>query len=106
ANLYEDPACGAGNFLNVAYAQLRQIETDLLADQRRRSGSLDLSLDVTLDQRIHIDQFYGIEINWWPAKIAETAMFLVDHQANRQLATALGQAPDRLPITITATIYQ
>lgn len=106
ANLYVDPACGAGNFLNVAYAQLRQIETDLLADQRRRSGSLDLSLDVTLDQRIHIDQFYGIEINWWPAKIAETAMFLVDHQANRQLATALGQAPDRLPITITATIYQ
>ena len=59
---------------------------------------------MTLDQRIHIDQFYGIEINWWPAKIAETAMFLVDHQANRQLATALGQAPDRLPITITATI--
>ncbi|WP_144862636.1 DNA methyltransferase, partial [Micrococcus luteus] len=93
ANIYVDPACGAGNFLNLAYAKLREIETDLLADQRRRTGSQDLSLDVSLDQRIHIDRFYGIEINWWPAKIAETAMFLVDHQANRQLAAALGQAP-------------
>ena len=106
ANIYVDPACGAGNFLNLAYAKLREIETDLLADQRRRTGSQDLSLDVSLDQRIHIDRFYGIEINWWPAKIAETAMFLVDHQANRQLAAALGQAPVRLPIKITATIYQ
>lgn len=105
SNIYVDPACGAGNFLNLAYAKLREIETDLLAEQRRRSGSIDLSMDITLDQRIHIDRFYGIEINWWPAKIAETAMFLVDHQANRQLAAALGQAPVRLPITITATIH-
>ena len=46
ANIYVDPACGAGNFLNLAYAKLREIETDLLADQRRRTGSQDLSLDV------------------------------------------------------------
>ena len=107
SNVYIDPACGAGNFLNLAYAKLREIETDLLADMKRRSGNtMDQSLDATFDQRVHIDQFYGIEINWWPAKIAETAMFLVDHQANRRLAAALGQAPVRLPITMTATIYQ
>src|SRR5699024_11430843 len=41
---------------------------------------------------------------WWPAKIAETAMFLVDHQANRELAARVGEAPERLPITITAHI--
>ncbi|EEQ79178.1 hypothetical protein STAWA0001_0344 [Staphylococcus warneri L37603] len=41
ANIYVDPACGAGNFLNLAYAKLREIETDLLADQRRRTGSQD-----------------------------------------------------------------
>lgn len=104
SNIYVDPACGAGNFLNVAYGALRDIETDLLADLRRREGRIDLSLDATMDQRLRIDRFYGIEINWWPAKIAETAMFLVDHQANRRLALALGQAPERLPITITATI--
>ncbi|MCV7613635.1 DNA methyltransferase [Micrococcus luteus] len=105
ANIYLDPACGAGNFLNVAYGALRDIETDLLLDMHRRAGStMNLSLDATLEQRLTIDRFYGFEINWWPAKIAETAMFLVDHQANRRLAAALGQAPDRLPITITATI--
>lgn len=105
ANVYLDPACGAGNFLNLAYAKLREIETDLLAEMHRRSrDSANVSLDVTLDQRLTIDRFYGFELNWWPAKIAETAMFLVDHQANRQMAKALGDAPERLPITITATI--
>lgn len=104
SNIYVDPACGAGNFLNVAYAKLREIETDILTEMHRRTGSIDVSLDVTIDQRLTIDRFYGFEINWWPAKIAETAMFLVDQQANREMARALGQAPDRLPIDITATI--
>lgn len=104
SNVYLDPACGAGNFLNLAYAKLREIETDLLKEMHRRSGSANISLDVTMEQRLTIDRFYGFELNWWPAKIAETAMFLVDHQANRHMAKALGEAPERLPITITATI--
>ena len=104
ANIYIDPACGAGNFLNVAYARLREIETDIIVERRKRSGAGTGSLDVTFDQLLTIDKFYGIELNWWPAKIAETAMFLVDHQANRHLAAQIGEAPDRLPIEITATI--
>lgn len=104
SNIYCDPACGGGNFLNVAYARLRDIETSLLAEKQRRGGEFTQSLDATLDQRLRIDRFYGFEINWWPAKIAETAMFLVDHQANQRLARAIGQAPDRLPIEITAHI--
>lgn len=104
ANVYIDPACGAGNFLNVAYAKLREIETDIIVERRKRSGTGTGSLDVSFDQLLTIDKFYGIEINWWPAKIAETAMFLVDHQANRHLAAKIGEAPDRLPIEITATI--
>lgn len=104
SNVYCDPACGGGNFLNLAYAKLRDIETSLLAEKQRRGGEFTQSLDATLDQRLRIDRFYGFEINWWPAKIAETAMFLVDHQANQRLARAIGQAPDRLPIEITAHI--
>ncbi len=104
ANIYLDPACGGGNFLNVAYARLRDIETSLLVEKQRRGGEFTGMLDVTLGQKLTIDRFYGFEINWWPAKIAETAMFLVDHQANQRLAHAIGQAPDRLPITITAHI--
>ncbi|WP_044496427.1 DNA methyltransferase [Nesterenkonia massiliensis] len=104
SNIYVDPACGAGNFLNVAYAQLRQIETDVIVERRKREGTITGTLDSTLDQMLTIDKFYGFELNWWPAKIAETAMFLVDQQANRELAARTGQAPDRLPITITAKI--
>lgn len=104
SNIYVDPACGGGNFLNVAYARLRDIETSLLVEKQRRGGEFTGMLDVTLGQKLTIDRFYGFEINWWPAKIAETAMFLVDHQANQRLAHAIGQAPDRLPITITAHI--
>src|SRR5690625_2933149 len=104
ANIYIDPACGAGNFLNVAYAKLREIETDIIVERRKRSGTTTGVLDVTMLQMLTIDKFYGFEINWWPAKIAETAMFLVDHQANRELAARVGEAAERLPITSTAHI--
>lgn len=100
-----DPACGSGNFLIVAYRELRKLETDLIVDIRRREGETGMSLDVSWEQKLSIDQFHGIELNWWPAKIAETAMFLVDHQANRELADRIGIAPERLPITVTAHIH-
>lgn len=102
---YMDPACGCGNFLIVAYREMRKIELDLLVRLRELQGvDAALTLDGTWDLKVSLNQFYGIEINWWPAKIAETAMFLVDHQANRDMALALGQAPERLPIKITAHI--
>ena len=100
-----DPACGCGNFLVVAYRELRSIETSIISALREKEGQTTGSLDVSLDQKLTIDQFHGFELNWWPAKIAETAMFLVDHQANRELADAIGEAPDRLPIEITAHIH-
>src|SRR5699024_6197047 len=100
-----DPACGCGNFLVVAYRELRSIETNIISALRNKEQQITDSLDVSLDQRLTIDQFHGFEMNWWPAKIAETAMFLVDHQANRELADAIGDAPDRLPIEITAHIH-
>lgn len=104
ANIYCDPACGGGNFLNLSYAKLREVETDLLVERQKRGGELTASMDISFDQKLSINQFWGFEINWWPAKIAETAMFLVDHQANLKLAAALGDAPERLPIRITAHI--
>lgn len=103
---YLDPACGCGNFLIVAYREMRKIELELLVRLRQLDGDeAAMTLDGTWDLKVSLDQFHGIEINWWPAKIAETAMFLVDHQANREMALALGQAPERLPIAITAHIH-
>lgn len=96
-----DPACGCGNFLIVAYRELRKIETDVIVAIREREGQTGMSLDASWEQKLSIGQFHGFELNWWPAKIAETAMFLVDHQANRELADAIGAAPERLPIEVT-----
>ncbi len=100
-----DPACGSGNFLIVAYRELRKIETDIIVEIRNREGlGADQSLDITWEQKLSINQFHGFELNWWPARIAETAMFLVDHQANAALSRRIGQQPERLPIRVTAHI--
>lgn len=100
---FVDPACGSGNFLQVAYAKLREIETDVLAEMNRREGG-ETQLLGTLGTRLSIEQFYGFEINWWPSRIAEVAMFLTEFQADRYLEKQLGDAPVRLPIKTTARI--
>ena len=103
---YVDPACGCGNFLVVAYREMRAIELDLLAKlQGLRGKGDDLIMDPSDMLNVRLDQFYGIELNWWPAKIAETAMFLVDHQANQRMSKTLGLTPLRLPIEISARIH-
>lgn len=108
-----DPACGCGNFLIVAYRELRALELDLLKRRRdldmteaasKKVERAQLSLDVTGDIKVTLDHFYGIEIEDWPARIAETAMLIVDHLANQQMAVEFGVAPDRLPIVIAPTI--
>lgn len=99
-----DPACGCGNFLIIAYREMRDIELRLLEQLRVLTGQDHKALDGTWELKVTPEQFCGIEINWWPAKIAETALFLVDHQANQRMAQTLGSAPERLPITIAAKI--
>jgi hypothetical protein len=93
-----DPACGCGNFLIVAYREMRRMELETLKQLRDLKEDNQLSLDPTLGLQVSIDQFSGIEIEEWPAKVAETAMFLVDHQMNLELAEVFGMTPDRLPI--------
>ena len=108
-----DPACGCGNFLIIAYRELRALELELLKRRRdldmteafnKKVERAQLSLDVTGDIKVTLDHFYGIEIEEWPARIAETALLLVDHLANQQMAIEFGEAPDRLPIAIAPTI--
>lgn len=102
---YMDPAMGCGNFIIIAYREMRDIELRLLERLRELRGETTAyTLDGTWDLKVSPDQFGGIEINWWPAKIAETAMFLVDHQANQRMAESLGAAPERLPIKLAPKI--
>jgi hypothetical protein len=96
-----DPACGCGNFLVIAYRELRALENDLLASLH---GGEQGIVDIAHLARVNVDQFHGIEIDEWPARIAEVAMWLMDHLMNRDLAEKLGQYFARLPLAKAARI--
>jgi hypothetical protein len=101
-----DPACGCGNFLIVAYRELREIELEILKRLRdiapigKKEKRGQYVFDATIGLNVTVEQFFGIEIESWPARIAETAMFLVDHQANVRMEGELGISPRRLPIDL------
>ena len=56
------------------------------------------------DIAVQLDHFFGIEIEEWPARIAQTALHLAHHQANREMERLLGQAPSILPLSSSAHI--
>lgn len=91
-----DPACGCGNFLVIAYRELRQLELELL--QVLLKGRDQLELDATALSKIDVDQFAGIEIEEFPARIAETAMWMMDHIMNSRLSLAFGKSFVRIPL--------
>lgn len=90
-----DPACGCGNFLVLAYRELRTLEIEVIRELYAGSQSI---LDVRRFSRVDVDQFHGIEYSEWPVRIAEVAMWLMDHQMNAEAAGLFGQAFDRLPL--------
>lgn len=100
---YMDPACGCGNFIIVAYRELRDLELAILERLQAITSDAPMVL-ANYGLKVSLDHFYGIEIDEWPARIAETAMFLVDRQCDLKLTASLGYAPDRLPIQEQATI--
>jgi hypothetical protein len=97
-----DPACGCGNFLVVAYRELRALELAVLREIY--GGQLALGLDIGDIVRVNVDQFYGIEIEEFPALIAETALWLTDHQVNLAVSKAFGRHYARIPLVKSPTI--
>ena len=95
-----DPACGCGNFLIIAYRELRELEIELIRELRRGGADEDQQVVGTAEflSRITVDQFYGIEIGEFPARIAETALWMMDHIMNNQLSLAFGQSYVRIPL--------
>ena len=91
-----DPACGCGNFLVITYRELRLLEIELLKALRRRHPAAIGHPNGFAGGR---GRLFGIEISQWPARIAEVAMWLMDHQMNVRLAEAFGQYFVRLPLT-------
>lgn len=99
-----DPACGCGNFLVVSYRELRLLELEVIK-KLYQAEVQQLSIDA-VDQyvKVNVDQFHGIEIEEWPAQIAQVAMWLMDHQMNLLTGEAFGQTLVRLPLKKAANI--
>jgi hypothetical protein len=95
-----DPACGCGNFLVVTYRELRLLEIEIL----KNLHGLQRDIDIEHLSSIDVDSFFGIEISEWPARIAEVAMWLMDHQMNLRLSEAFGKLFMRLPLKKSPTI--
>jgi type II restriction/modification system DNA methylase subunit YeeA len=96
-----DPACGCGNFLVITYRELRLLEIEILrATYKNGQGVLDIREIIWLD----VDMMCGIEYEEFPARIAEVAMWLIDHQMNMRISNEFGQYFARLPLKKAATI--
>ncbi|HEY9220896.1 MAG TPA: DNA methyltransferase [Lutibacter sp.] len=96
-----DPACGCGNFLVITYRELRLLELEILrATYKSGQGVLDIRDIIWLD----VDMMCGIEYEEFPARIAEVAMWLIDHQMNMLISNEFGQYFARLPLKKAAKI--
>lgn len=95
-----DPACGCGNFLVVAYRELRLLELEVI-EQLYKKGQL---LEVGTVVRCNVNQFFGVEIEEFPAQIARVAMWLVDHQMNLLVSEHFGVHFARIPLRESADI--
>ena len=96
-----DPACGCGNFLVIAYRELRRIETALL---EKLHPTVQRTLGLGGFRKVWMSNFYGIEIEEYPVRIAETAMYLADHLENEALGKAFGANVIDLPLSATAQL--
>ena len=102
-----DPACGCGNFLVIAFRELRQLEMDTI-EAMSEIGMTNVGrgglLDVSHLCRVKVNQFYGIEIDEAAAHIAKVALWITDHQMNMEAAERFGTTRPSIPLVDSATI--
>ncbi|MFL0685044.1 MAG: class I SAM-dependent DNA methyltransferase [Algoriphagus aquaeductus] len=95
-----DPACGCGNFLIITYRELRLLELEVMKEIYKGQQAIGIQEILCVD----VDQFYGIEYDEFPAKIAEVALWLMDHQMNLRVSEEFGLYYARLPLKKSAKI--
>ncbi len=94
-----DPACGSGNFLIIAYKELRRLEMAVFQELQRMAVQMPLSLS-----GIQVSQFYGIELDDFAHEVAILALWLAEHQMNIEFEAVFGKAPASLPLKDGAKI--
>ena len=88
-----DPACGSGNFLIIAYKELRKLEMKIF----KAMGSLAFS-------NISLGNFYGIELDDFAHEVAILSLWLAEHQMNQVFFKEFGRTKPALPLTETGNI--
>lgn len=96
-----DPACGAGNFLVVAYLRLRRLELDAIVETHDPKNK---RFDPAAMPKINVDQFCGIELCGFAAQIAQTALWMADHLANNEISAMYGDSYIRIPLEKKANV--
>ena len=90
-----DPACGSGNFLIVAYREIRRLEHRAIMKIYGYKGE---RIDTDELSKVDVNQFYGIEMLEFPSRIAETSLWMMDHIMNVELSKRYGLRFRRIPI--------
>ena len=108
-----DPACGCGNFLVIAYRELRRIELEIIKRLYKHSAKVDaghmtLPMEINIKKlsKLSVERMYGIEIEAFPAEIAKLSLWLMDHMMNIELGTYFGKPFRKLPLTEQPHIAQ
>jgi len=96
-----DPACGSGNFLIIAYKELRKLEMEIIQRIQEVLGQTTLKIMLS---NIHLNQFYGIEIDDFACEIAKLSLWLAEHQMNRKFKEQFGDCNPSLPLTASGNI--
>lgn len=99
-----DPACGCGNFLIVAYDELRKLEDEVI-DELYFKKQGDSGLNMGIAVQCHLSQFHGIELDEFPAQIAKVAMWLVNHQCNLRTNDRFGGKVTAVSVPLTDEVH-
>lgn len=96
-----DPACGSGNFLVIAYKELRRLEHAIL----QRQAELAKAQPLFDKSRISIENFYGIEIDDFAVEVAILSLWIAKHQMNREFEQQFKVAIPLIPLKETGQIH-
>lgn len=98
-----DPACGSGNFLVIAYKELRRLEHAIL----ERLGNLSIKHQrISLESRINIENFYGIEIDDFAVEVAILSLWIAKHQMNTEFYEKFNLKIELIPLKEAGQIIQ
>ncbi|KDP67781.1 N-6 DNA methylase [Staphylococcus epidermidis] len=90
-----DPACGSGNFLTETYISIRRLENEAIKLIKGENIILDVEES---NIQVHLDQFYGIEINDFAVSVAKTALWIAESQMMEETKNIIYSNEDFLPL--------